>query len=53
MKPWKGGQRQQGRFTEEVKLMTSKEFERLPRAEQLQRFEKYKKEAASAGTLNR
>lgn len=33
--------------------MTSKEFEKLSRAEQLERFEKHKKEAASAGTLNR
>lgn len=41
-----------GRFTREVKLMTSKEFEKLSRAEQLERFEKHKK-AASAGTLNR
>nr|DAW19345.1 MAG TPA: hypothetical protein [Caudoviricetes sp.] len=32
--------------------MTSKEFAKLTRAEQLARFEKYKK-AASAGTLNR
>lgn len=32
--------------------MTSKEFEKLSRAEQLERFEKHKK-AASAGTLNR
>ena len=32
--------------------MTSKEFERLPRAEQLKRFEDAKK-AASGGTLNR
>lgn len=33
--------------------MTSKEFEKLARSEQLERFEQYKKEAASAGTLNR
>lgn len=42
----------QGSKYREVMLMTSKEFAKLTRAEQLARFEAYKK-AASAGTLNR
>ena len=42
----------QGSKHREVVLMTSKEFAKLTRAEQVERFEAYKK-AAQSHTLNR